>query len=711
MKEKMMAVDFGYAFSTPHRLTVALPDSSNKTLLDLNPGFLRMAWTYGNLLDKPLAAFVAPKTDWEVVITPERDGKPFARSSWTRVEGWLPVLENVYEDGAVTIRLEAAGGKTAAIVRVRLENRGQKAHRVMLRCEKPGAWAGVNPAWVQPEWDADVLIAGWMERADRVLLVALGGDEYPVPGATALCPSWDLRPGEKREAWLVRPYHAYQPMLPELRKKNWKAEFKAAKDVWRKLLKRSAKITIPDSAVENAFRACLADCFLMRETVADGTVTASPGTELYRAPNPFEPLLVSILFDQLGLHKEAAGNAEMFLRQQGLDGNWADPEGWAHYMWGSAGIKSWAIMEHFLLTGDRAFLAAAYPRMAASSRWLESQRKRTRKLLKGKRPLSYGLMPRGMGDGGLKNDDDLYGVFLTHNILAVYADDLTVETAKILGKKKELPALRRIHAEALKDLLRALEDGAIVEKDFRWIPGVPGKISGSRWGALYSVFPCRLLPPEHELITGTIRKFEEHLSSGGIPINTGWMKDGMWVAITLDNLAEVLLMRGDGDRAARYLYATLNHGTPLFSWCEERGQEQGAKECSGDRQHLWTPVAVCRFLRDALAMEDGAVLHLARGTARQWLASGKPICAKGLATHFGQLDFEICYDKKTRLVTGSVKLAGGKQNRVVLHLRLPGELKIKSLSCRKDAIVSEACTAVEFLNLNGSVNFTAAMGK
>ncbi len=32
------AVNFFYSFATPHRLTVALPDNSNKTLLNLTPG-------------------------------------------------------------------------------------------------------------------------------------------------------------------------------------------------------------------------------------------------------------------------------------------------------------------------------------------------------------------------------------------------------------------------------------------------------------------------------------------------------------------------------------------------------------------------------------------------------------------------------------------------------------------------------------------------
>ncbi|MCY2928488.1 MAG: hypothetical protein NTV86_03165 [Planctomycetota bacterium] len=559
-------VDFKYAFATPHRLTVALPDSSDKTLLDAHPGWLRMAWTYDNLRDKPLAAFVVPKTEWEVHIKPELDGHPFGQSRWTRAEGWLPVLENVYEDSSVTARLEVAGGATAAIVRVEVANAGKKTRRVALRCEKPGNWSGYNPAWVQPEWDADVLLAGWQDRADRVIVFAVGGDLNPVPAPSTLCLSWTLRPGEHRTAWLIRPYRAYEAALPALRKKNWSREFDSAQSAWRRLIRRAAQITIPDSDVENAFRACLADCFVMREPVAGGAVVGVPGTECYRAPNSGEPLIASVLFDQLGLHKEAAGNAGPFLRLQGRDGNWADPEGWCHYVWGVSGFKAWAIMEHYRLTGDRRYLAAVFPRMAASSRWQESQRKRTRILLKGKRPLTYGLMPRGMGDCGLMGaDGSFYGVFLPHNILAVFADAMTVEAARILGRKKDLPVLRRIHTRAIRDLNLAMNDGAMAENGYRWIPGVPGRSEGSRWGALYAAFPCRILPPGHELISGTIRKFEARMSPGGIPVHTGWMKDGMWVGITLDNLAEVLLLRADGDAAARYLYATLNHGTPAAS--------------------------------------------------------------------------------------------------------------------------------------------------
>jgi len=676
------SVDFSYAFATPHRLTVCLPDSSDKTLLDVQSGWLQMTWTYDDLRHKPLTAFVTPKADWQVHLKPEVDGHAFANSRWTRSEGWLAALANTYEDGKVCLQLEVVGGKAAAIIRVELANLDAEPHRLALRCERPGNWTGYNPAWVQSDWDRDVLLTGWQERADRILIFAIGADEYPVPAPTTLCPTWNLAAGEKRVAWIVRPYQAYHTDFAQWRKRDWAVEFEDAKTAWRTLIGRASSVSIPDAGVQNAFLACLADCFVMREPLADGSVVACPGTDQYRAPNPYEPLIVSVLFNQLGLREEAAGNTGMFLDRQGPDGNWADPQGWVHLMWGTSGIKAWGIIEHYRLTRDKDWLAAVFPRMVASSRWQETQRAKTRVPAKGVRPLTYGLMPRGMGDCGLMGEDDsFYGVFLAHNILAVFADAMTVAAAEILGKIADLPELRHIHETGRADLLVAMDRGAIQESDYRWIPGVPGHTCGSRWGALYAAFPCRILPPNHELITGTIRKLESRISPGGIPVHTGWMKDGMWVAITLDNLAEVLLLRGQGDAAVRYLYATLNHGTPLYTWCEERGQEPGAKECTGDRQHLWTPVAVARFIRDLLVMEDGQTLLLAHGTARHWLEQGKKIAITNAITHFGVVSYEIISDIAHRKITAVVNMPSRNPPQgVYLSLRHPQSTPIKSVT-------------------------------
>ena len=59
-KDNAPSVDFKYAFAPPHRITVALPDSSNKTLLDATPGKLEMSWTYEDLIYYSFKSFWTP---------------------------------------------------------------------------------------------------------------------------------------------------------------------------------------------------------------------------------------------------------------------------------------------------------------------------------------------------------------------------------------------------------------------------------------------------------------------------------------------------------------------------------------------------------------------------------------------------------------------------------------------------------------------------
>jgi hypothetical protein len=537
----------------------------------------------------------------------------------------------------------------------------------------------------------------------------VGADEYPF-GAKTLGLAWNLAPGESRTGWVVRPFRAYEAEVRALRAHDWAAEYAGAGAEWRSLLERAAQPCIPDPGVADAFYACLGDLFVMREPLADGYVGAIMGTEVYRSCNPFEGSLVIVALDQLGLHEEAADGLRVELETQEPNGEWADPHGWCHHMWGAAGLKAWAAMEHYRTTGDRAFLQAVYPRLRANAHWQETQRAGTRVPAGAEGPTTFGLMPRGMGDGGLMNDDDFYGVFFPHNILAVYADRAAVEAAEILGCTADLPELQRIYNTAHADLLAAMERGAIQADGYRWLSGVPGKTSGSRWGVLYVCHPCGLLPADHPLIEGTLRHIEAHMSPGGHPIHTGWMADGCWVAISLDNLAEVHLVRGNGDAVAEYLYATLNHGTPLYTWCEERGIEPGTTQCSGDRQHLWTPVAVVRALRDSLVMEDGDGLHLALGAARAWLASGQPLGIANAATHFGTVSYQIQYDAVRGVLTGEVSFpAEGGPAWAILHVRLPGGRRVVAVDPAERATVLPGGEGLRWEQPHGKLTIEATI--
>jgi hypothetical protein len=715
---KAPKVDFSYSFATPHRMAVGRPEASDRTLLDLQPGSLRMAWTYDNLTmpNYPPLAFKTPPTAWSINLTPQIDGKPLAKSRWTRLESVLPGLENVYEDTLGSLRLEVMGGMTAAVTRVEMENRDAKPHQFVVRCDS-GAW-GENPAWLEPsQYVGDNLTAGWNERADRVLILGVGADAYSLqadgsaPGPKNMVLVWNLKPGEKRQGWIVRPYHGYVVDLPALRKHDWAQEMEQGKKEWRDLLARACKLSIPDAGVLNAYGACFGDLFIMREPLVGGYIGGVPGTEGYRAAGSGEAAIVAIALDQNGLHKEAARGFQVSLDMQSPAGDWNDYQGWGHSWWGASGFKSWVIMEHYRLTGDKQYLAEVYPRMLASSRFNERQRARSRTAAS-PRPLNYGLLPRGFGDCGLMNDGDNYGVFMPHNMWAVYADRCSFEAAEILGKTADVAELKKTYETARTDLLSTLDRGAIREKDYRWIPGVAGKTSGSSWGALNATFPCGILPSDHELITGTLRKMESNMSPGGIPMHTGWLANGMWVAITLDNVAEVHLLRGNGDAAAKYLYATLNHGTPLLTWCEERGPEPGSSNCTGDRQHLWTPVAVVRAIRDMMVMENGDGLNLALGTAREWLASGKPVGVTSASTHFGPVSYQMQYDPASWQVTGEVKFAEDSTAAwAVLHVRLPGGKRVKSVNAESKASVVPDGSGIRWNNPRGTMKFQANVEK
>ncbi|MEN6449538.1 MAG: hypothetical protein ABFC96_03520 [Thermoguttaceae bacterium] len=712
-------VDFSYAFAAPHRITVARPDSSDKTLLDLQPGSLRMSWSYENLAmaNYPPLALRTPGANWAIQIAPQIDGKPVAKSRWTRLDGVLPALDNTYEDALGSVRLEVAGGLTAALVRIEVVNTDSKPHRFTVQCDSL-SW-GESPAWIDPtQYAGDHLLAGWNERADRVLVLGLGADAYSLradgvpPGKANMILVWNLKPGEKCRGWIVRPYRGYTADLPTLRKHDWAKEWEEGKKEWHDLLGRASKLSIPDTGVTNAYYACLADLFIMREPSSDrGRIIAVPGTEGYRAGNSAEPSIVAIALDQNGLHKEAAEQQLVTIGMQEADGNWSDARGWGHSWWGAPGFKSWAIMEHYRLTGDKQFLADAYPHMAASSRWQEKQRARSRTEA-GRAAGTYGLMPRGFGDCGLDNAGDAYGVFFPHNIWSVYGDRCSSEAAEILGKTDDAAELQKIYETARRDLLTAIDRGAIKEKDYRWVSGIAGNPCGSRWGALNVTVPCGLLPPDHELVTGTLGQIESNISKGGQPLHTGWMADGAWVAITLDNIAETHLARGNGDVVARYFYSTLNHATPLYTWCEERGQEPGTTKQSGDRQHLWTPVAVVRCLRDMMVLEKDDGLELALGTAREWLASGKPVGIAGAATHFGKVSYRMRYDAAGSTVTGEATFAEGSTAKfAALQIRLPDGLKVKSVDPASKAVVLPGGAGIRWTAPRGTIHFEAAVGR
>ncbi len=722
-----LRVDFSCATAIPYRFTVARPESKDKTLIDVYRDHLCLSW--------PGTREIPQWFNRKMSIKAAIDGQllssgGYLNTSMARSDGCLSGL--VYSwwrnwgniKCKIMLELELIGTRDALLGRVKMTNTDDSPHSFGIRCttsesevEKKATDHLTVPASKKDEGDQEVLLLG------------IGTSQIPTEYCNpnkGLALTWNLEPDQTQTGWIVFPYPDNKTNVSAFRDKDWAEEFADAKKEWHDLLDRAVHIKIPDSDIQKAFYACLADILLMRDRVEgpDGKeyIAGQCGTDKYRFPNSHEPSFAAVALDCSGLHHEAENGFQWNLvvqQQDGRwdeawradDGNWFDNNGYwlkpGNHLY-MAGMKSWAVIEHYRITGDNKYLADIYPRMVASSKWQDQERSKTRILKNGKQIVGYGLLGNGICDCGLPPDPKGQYQYIPYNVWAVYGDLCTMEAAEILGKTEDLPDLKKIYQHGLKDLMQCIKESCIQEDGYCWIPSLPGEKNndqhGWRWGTLHALWPCGLLSKDDEMITGTMHDFEKYMRNG----------TNRWTAITLDHLAQAHLVCNNGDEFVKSLYAVLNHGTPLLTWCEERGPEPGNTRprniirLTGDLHHSYTPINIVQAIRNALIMEDGEGLQLARGTARQWLASGKPLGIEQAPSHFGETSFEMRYYAEKSCVIGEVTFCDGREPAwAIMNIRLPDGLKVKNVNLESGATILPDGEGIRWEKPTGTVHFEA----
>jgi len=703
-----MTVDHSYTFAPPHRLTLSWPGASAKTLLDVHADHVRVSWTYHDMTEVTLGAPPIPLADHFVDIFTSLDGAPFAEHHWERSPQGLPIVLDRYQTDGVTLRIEYIGGRDGMVARVVAVNAAPSSHTVAVRCLDAGGGQALD--WTSANAPGDALTCRDRKRL-RFLTV---GAPHHLRDAGMAALLWHLGRGETRKGWLVRPANAAVEAVAEYRQRDWTAAFDEAVARWESLLGKAMRIELPDAKMQQAFYACLADLLTMQERAANGKLTQTTGSEVYRFSNAGDCAGGVVGLAVAGLLDNAV---EVFDTQFHLaqgDGNWAGgafPDFVAF-----SGLKAWVAMVFYQLNHDKHFLADLYPYMLNDARWHAKRRAQQRRTGPDGRPIrGYGLIQPTMHDCGM-NDATGTGVFIPHNTWTVYADKVALDVARVLGKTQDIAELEAIYQAGRKDLLAVLDQSAVKEKGYRWIPSSPSDPSGSFWGALNTASPCGLLALNDPLVEGTIAKMESFVSEGGLTKFTGWQKEGLWIAVVLDNLGMVCLARGDADKFARQLYAAVNHASLLDTWPEEHHERPGTTIVTGDRQHIWTSGALVTALRAALVCERDDALCIGMGMPRQWLASGRPIRVAGAPTAFGRTSFELRYDRKAGAIVGTVDMAetcDASQLRIYLRMPgtmapragdLPGGLRIDQE--RPIAVGAPPCPVLVFQRPRGSLRFS-----
>lgn len=680
----MKPISFDYAFAPPHALTLCRPSASEKVIADMTAQCIKFAWTDdGQKNDYPLAWTPHPM-DITLCMNVSVDGAVAEFGKWYRHESGAPYLIAEGKADDVSFSVRAIAAQTGIIVKTQIANGGKAAHDVHIQFAHTNGWVISNKGWIDGI-HKNLLMTMNNGRADRILTLAFGADDYPLYGRGEeefdhQPPMNDLKLGiaahsmkkitsyyrmnseERKTGYFLIPYKKYFDELAALQAMDLEKEMADALTEWECLLERGAKFEIADEKLLHCYRAAIADLFVMREPIGEYTGIVS-GTRFYRSSSACEPLASDILLDILGYTEEAVADYRMHFEGQDPDGCWVFSKGWEHEVWGLDYNKANAVLEHYYMTRDRDFLETWYPRMLAAARFNHSARSTTKNALK---KSERGLMPRGMGDCGMMNGGDYYGIFYPHNVMSVAADFKALEAARVLEKKDDITLLEAFCEEAKNDLLASIRENLYSFEGGAMMPAVAGAPISSIYGCLYPFFPAKLVSADEPMIVGAVTYIEsKKLSEGGLPLGTGWMRDGLWVAMALGMIARSYLRLGLYKEARKYLYPALNHASPFVTYCEERGGEKGSTKKSGDLQHLWTPLSIGQYMTDAFWFEDD-VIHVCAGILPEWLLEGNKVALSGFRTHYGAIDMNLTCMEGT--FDFKLKTERPMEKNLILHL-------------------------------------------
>ena len=430
----------------------------------------------------------------------------------------------------------------------------------------------------------------------------------------------------------------------------------------------------------------------------------------YKALLGQESWRIFYALDLLGEHTITRSGFEPWFRSQGklvARGMFSDSEGalnvsgWDLNHAQGHGSMLFAIAQHYLLTGDKAWLAEHRTNLIAACEWIERQRRQwTQKV--GPNSWSAGLVPPcEMGDYADWRSLYQTSVFFWRGLksAAEALSDIEPETGARFLKQAEdfrraiLQAAER--SVALTPVIR-VGDGTYR----RYIPPQPylrglcdqitNPFGGAHAGSLVmdgdlgaAALGLGVLPGNDARLDETLDVLED------VIYRENWMvrkharerlpnQPENWFTIGgyyyQCGYSQSALAHLSRDDVPNFLRSTFNQyaadidpdkGYQFREHPNRTGEGNG-----GDK--TFEVAAFLERMRALFVMEENGCLWLARATPRSWLEQGKRIVVKNAPTRFGTVSYEIASDVQKDTITATVELpARHAPQSLLLRLRHP----------------------------------------
>jgi hypothetical protein len=420
---------------------------------------------------------------------------------------------------------------------------------------------------------------------------------------------------------------------------------KKAETFWQKADLPYDRLSVPDPAVQAQFDSCIRNIYQARE-IKKGLPAFQVGPTCYRGLWVVDGSFLLEAITYLGRANETRAGVKYLMSFQRPDGGIMLMDG----HWKETGIALWVIARHARLTGDKNWLRDNWSKVEAGFAYIGKMRTMPPKGSPNER-----LIPDGFSDGGLADRVPEY----TNIYWTMAGMRAAIEAARWLGNDTQAAAWQREYDDFYATFRRAAErDMKTDPSGNRYVPiriakgeGIPPQ--KAQWAFLHAVFPGKVFAPSDPLLQGNMAMLKA-VESQGLVFDTGWLKNGIWTYFG-GFYGEGWLWLGEGDKAARTLYAFGNHASPLLVWREEQMPVGKGNAIVGDMPHNWASAEFIRLTRHCIALERGNELHLFEGFPAKWVQPGSVTKLKDIATEFGPLSLEFRVSKTGR--TGELKVS------------------------------------------------------
>jgi hypothetical protein len=529
----------------------------------------------------------------------------------------------------------------------------------------------------------------------------------------------ELAPGESHAIVLKVPYieQLTPGELEQLKALEWERGGREVLALWKKRLAPAIEqYHVPEPPLVNLYRANLWHVLITTDRDVDTGLYEHGASTCHYPMYANETMMVARSLEMRGEHEEARRLIEPYLLSQGakpLPGNFktqdgllyaAAPKGHDHYTAQGYnmhhGFLLWAAAEHYLWTGDRAYLEAAAPHLIAACDWVTRERQATMVLNPdGSRPLEYGLAPAG--------DLEDVGEYLWWYPTNAYY---------YLGMKTAADALADIghpeadrlasDAQAYAEDIRASVREAVATSpavrllDGTYVPYVPprpyvltdrkeGWIRESLYCALHLV-DAGLIAPGEPMADWILHDLEDRIfmseESGygprhGLsnPREQFFSLGGFNPQPNLLSTPLVYLQRGQVNNFLRGFFNTfaVSYYPDTCSFIEALltfGQGHSPMYKTPDESRF------IQTMRQMLVLEMDDCLYLGRGVPRAWMTPGKTVEIRKAATHFGPVSLKITCTADTGTIRAQVELPTRNPPRATyLSIRHPQGRRIRSI--------------------------------